>query len=368
MKKSQKIALKIDNALMIIVRYSALLVLLICAYIVFDTFHTANNAFVSYDLLKYKPAEDARGTFNGFDKLLLLNKDSVGWLTVYDTNIDYPVLRGRDNFEYANKDIYGDSSLTGAIYLDSEGDFKDFSSIIYGHHMENGAMFGDIDKYVSDDFLAKHHDGFLRTPDGNYRLTIFAAISTDAYEDMIYRYNDSNENRKELAEFIRKHAICTYGDYLDKELSGLNKLVMLSTCESGDTFGRMVLLCDAVPGTGRIEKEEEVPLLTALGHLTESSHWAFLNLICMITIIFLVIDSIRKKVLLTFIIEGVTLLVSFIIFIFTENVTKPVVMYDKFTPLMLLILVAAFVYEVIAIKRADKIKDETSSEDSQNRK
>ena len=352
MKKSQKIALKIDDILMLIVRYVAVLILLICAYIVFDTYHVSNGAFVSYDLLQYKPTDDSSDLkFNGFEKLLRLNKDSVGWLTVYDTNIDYPVVRGQDNFEYSNKDIYGNSVLSGAIYLDSEGDFENCNSVIYGHHMENGAMFGDIDKYISDDFLSKHHDGYLRTPTQNYRLTIFACISTDAYEKMIYHYKDDPENRKELADFIRNNAKCTYGDYLDNDLSGLNKLIMLSTCETGDTFGRMVLLADAVPGMGRTEKEKETPLLSAIGHFSGSGHWAFLNLVCVITILLLIVDSIRNKSLLTSVIEAAAFIVSFVIFILTENMTKPVVFYDRFTPVMFIILIAAFIYEYITLRK-----------------
>ena len=78
----------------------------------------------------------------------------VGWIVVDDTNIDYPVMQGYDNSQYLNLDPYGEYSLSGSIFLDSRNssDFTDPYSIIYGHHMEYGKMFGAIDDYLDDQY------------------------------------------------------------------------------------------------------------------------------------------------------------------------------------------------------------------------
>ena len=355
MKPSYRIADRIDYYLMIVVRYAAIIILLFNVYILFDTFYISKNAFASYDLLQYKPVSaNAESELNGFADIIRINSDVVGWLTVYDTNIDYPVLQGRDNFEYANKDVFGNSSLTGSLYLDSQNPgFTDFSSIIYGHHMENGAMFGDIDNFVSDSYLESHHDGYLQTPEGNYRLTIFACISTDAYENTIYNYVDSAENRKTLCDYIRNNKVSTYGDYLDSNLENVNKLIILSTCESGDTYGRRVLIADAVPGAGRIEEEAAPTMLTAIGHLSDSEHWALLNLICALTVLLLGIDVIRHKLVTGALIEVGLLLTSVFIFLFTENITKRIVLCDKYTLLMLVVLVVAFTLDLLLLKKKE---------------
>ena len=90
--------------------------------------------------------------------------------------------------EYAGKDIYGKSSLTGSVYLSSlnKKNFGDNYNIVYGHHMDNGAMFGDIDKYVDIDFFLSHRKGELLTPEKSYELTVFACMKTNAYESEIY--------------------------------------------------------------------------------------------------------------------------------------------------------------------------------------
>lgn len=370
MKASYEVAEKIDRVLMIIIRYVALVLLIVNAYIIIDTFYIEKKAFSSYDLKKYKPVESADEGFSisSFDDLMKLNKDAVGWLTVYDTNIDYPIVQGRDNFEYANKDVFGKASLTGSIYLDA-GDkgFEDFYSLIHGHHMENGAMFGGIDEYVSKDYLHEHNDGFLQTPEGNYRLTIFACVSADAYDDIVYDYTDSPENREELSKYLMDNSICSEGDYLSGNLENVNKLIVMSTCDSAGTFDRLLLLADAHPGTGRVEKEDETPLLTALGHISNSDQWAVLNLICTISIIFLVIDSIRKKHTLSTIIQLVMLIISAVLFIFTENISADAVLFDGLTPVMLLILTAALIVEIVFLKKNERNQKKQGAEEKPQR-
>ncbi|MCG4817374.1 class B sortase, partial [Collinsella aerofaciens] len=72
-----------------------------------------------------------------FEQLKELNPEVFGWLTVYGTNIDYPVTQGKDNWKYVNTNALGEYSLSGAIFLDytNRKDFQDFNSILYGHHM-----------------------------------------------------------------------------------------------------------------------------------------------------------------------------------------------------------------------------------------
>ena len=67
-----------------------------------------------------------------------LNPDVCGWLTIDGTHIDYPLVQGATNMDYINRDVYGEFSLSGAVFLDSrsKADFSDGYSIVYAHHME----------------------------------------------------------------------------------------------------------------------------------------------------------------------------------------------------------------------------------------
>lgn len=113
-----------------------------------------------------------------FDALKKINPDVVSWITIPGTNIDYPLLQGKDNNQYLHKDMEGRDSAAGAIFLDY-GDKADLSSrhnIIYGHHMKNGTMFKDIVKYKDQQYFDEHQDIILYTPDREIHLKALAAV------------------------------------------------------------------------------------------------------------------------------------------------------------------------------------------------
>ena len=115
-----------------------------------------------------------------FDALKKINPDVVSWITIPGTNIDYPVLQGKDNNQYLHKDMEGKDSAAGAIFLD-HGDEADLSSrhnIIYGHHMKNGTMFKDIVKYKDQQYFDEHQDITIYTPDREIHLKALAAVVT----------------------------------------------------------------------------------------------------------------------------------------------------------------------------------------------
>ena len=92
-----------------------------------------------------------------FEELMEENPDTVGWIKVPDTNIDYPIVQGTDNDFYLNHDFYGKESVGGSIYLDfeSQGDFVGRNNILYGHNMKNGSMFKDVIYYKDREIKLK---------------------------------------------------------------------------------------------------------------------------------------------------------------------------------------------------------------------
>lgn len=81
-------------------------------------------------------------------------------------------------YVYVNTDVYGDFSLAGSIFLDYRcaKDFSDPYSIVYGHHMSDSKMFGDIDKYKKKKFFDENRTGVLITPNKTFNLKIFAVL------------------------------------------------------------------------------------------------------------------------------------------------------------------------------------------------
>ena len=86
------------------------------------------------------------------------NPDIVAWIYIEGTKINYPIVQGEDNRYYLKHLFSGEWNGSGCIFLDFRNDasFADRHSIIYGHHMKNGTMFTDIDKYKKQEFFDEH--------------------------------------------------------------------------------------------------------------------------------------------------------------------------------------------------------------------
>ena len=129
-----------------LIRYiSGLMAAVLLVYGLFSiagSFRQEARAGYSEDLIRFETGEEEHSVPD-MDELISVNPDITGWLRIYGTKIDYPVLQGRTDMEYINKDVYGDYSVSGSIFLsslnnrDSSGTYQ----LIYGHHMENGTIY-----------------------------------------------------------------------------------------------------------------------------------------------------------------------------------------------------------------------------------
>jgi sortase B len=208
-----------------------------------DTWNIYHNAGIDSELLKYKPTATGEDTPNPtLEELQKINEDVCAWLTVDDTHIDYPVVRGRSNIEYLNRDVDGSFSLSGSIFLDcrNDNDFSNPYSLIYGHHMDGEVMFGEIPYFLEADYFQSHTSGTMFTPEHTYHIQWFACLETDAYDEQIYDPTayPNQESVSTLLDYMKSIAT----QYRDIGVSASDRLVALSTCASTTTNGRVILV------------------------------------------------------------------------------------------------------------------------------
>lgn len=232
-----------DRLLNVVIAVMLIAALLFGGYGMWDTWKIYHNASVSADLLQYKPSSVGYDTPNPIlGELQKINPDVCGWLTVDGTHIDYPILQGENNWQYLNWDVNKDFSLSGSIFLDytNESDLSDPFSLIHGHHMEGSVMFGEIPKFLKDDYFAEHTTGTIYTPEHTMSITWFACIATDAYDMMIYGPTKYRENKSttELIAYLKENAT----QFRDIDVTDSDQLVALSTCADSATDGRTVLV------------------------------------------------------------------------------------------------------------------------------
>lgn len=237
-------AARVGNAILSVL--ASVIILLMClygGYSLWDSYMINREAFLGSDLLKYKPTGDSEYHYS-LEELMKLNPDTRGWLTIDDTHIDYPVVQGKTDMDYINTNVFGEFALSGSIFLScmNRPDFSDSYSLIYGHHMDNGGMFGDVMKFIEPEYFAAHQTGTLYVIDKTYDVAIFACIEADAYDSLIYNPG-SNEDTGKLLSYLQKEST----QYRDIGVTPSDRIIGLSTCVDAETNGRVVLF-------GRITK------------------------------------------------------------------------------------------------------------------
>lgn len=210
---------------------------------------------VQDSMIKMKPVVSDTEEGASFEELLAVNPDVCAWVSVDNTNIDFPVLQGETNLTYINRDVYGKFALAGSIFLDSRNDreFHDLVSLLYGHHMDQSDMFGDLDKFKDETFFNDNRTGQLILPDRVYDLEIFACMLVEASEDTIFDPHEYGADINKLLNLTEQNAMHYDADKLSglRKTSGQNQILLLSTCSTEFTDARTIVLAEMKPHSNR---------------------------------------------------------------------------------------------------------------------
>lgn len=215
-----------------------LMAILIAGYAWFDTYRVVHAS----DSLGLTDEHDI------YEKLMELreqNADVIGWVYFEGTGINYPILQGEDDWSYISKDYEGKDNGGGSIFLrqGNSADFTDWQSILMGHNMNEGRMFGDVPKFKNEDYLNAHHFGKVFLPDRVLKLEAAVFLEASSEDSVIYDVPQVREGEKEaLLSRIYSRAILTRGTRLSAE----DQLVTLSTCSLNTLNGRYLLVCRVV--------------------------------------------------------------------------------------------------------------------------
>ena len=240
--------LRVQKVLNGIISTVVVLFFLLCAayalFALYDNqriYHQAEN--VQADMLKLKPQQTEDDEGASFAELLAINPEVQAWITMENTKIDFPILQGENNLCYINQDVYGNFSVAGSIFLDyrNQPDFSDCYNLLYGHHMENSNMFGDLDHYKDEDFFRQYPHGELLLPEGSFDLTAFAVLLVQSSDEAIFAPQPWEYSWQENLQYVRVEALHLDPVLLDS-LTEESQILALTTCSSEFTDARTVLL------------------------------------------------------------------------------------------------------------------------------
>lgn len=173
-----------------------------------------------------------------FEALRNINPDVIGWIYIEGTDINYPIVQGKENNDYLRRMFDGTPNHAGSIFLDSRcsAALTDAHSIIYGHHMKNTTMFSELEQYKQQAFYDTHTWGWLITPEAHYKLQFFAGYVAETDADA-WDLDLAGEKRQTWIE----HAIARSCFQSGVAPDATAQIVTLSTCSYDFSDARFVL-------------------------------------------------------------------------------------------------------------------------------
>ncbi len=177
-----------------------------------------------------EPVKDKYDLDKSFDALLSINKNTVGWITVNNTRVNYPVVQAKDNDYYLKHDFYNKYTSLGWVFMDFRNNPKDLdtNTIIYGHKMKSGMMFGTLVDTLKKQWYTNKDNYIITfdTPSKQMKWKIVSIYRTNYTSD----YLETNfKNEEDFTKWISKmigRSVYNFG----VNVKYGDKILTLSTC------------------------------------------------------------------------------------------------------------------------------------------
>ena len=188
------------------------------------------------------------------EKIRALNDDVIAWIYMRDTGISYPVLQGRDNDYYLFRTYEKEYLVAGSIFMDAacNKNFTDSHTIVYGHNMYNGSMFGGLDKFKTEEYRDQHPYIYILLPDGKWnKYEIYSYYTADITDGTFTLFNEDE------AEYNRYISLTTQKNvYSNTEAPASGERILtLSTCtEDSNDYKRNVIQAKYVETLDNLEE------------------------------------------------------------------------------------------------------------------
>lgn len=172
-------------------------------------------------------------------RLKEINPDYVGFISIPDTDIYYPVVQ-RDNSYYLSHDFMGEVNSHGTIFLDEGCQPEDAVVLIHGHHMKDGTMFGALKNYKKKEFCEDHLTIYFDWGEGDEAYEIFAAALIDLTQEDYFTYEVLPTAEEDIRLYLKE---LKKNSFYFKDLNRVEQgqILLLSTCEYGTEQQRLVI-------------------------------------------------------------------------------------------------------------------------------
>lgn len=197
----------------------------------------------------FTPPADIEGTSLAditvdWDALKAINPDTVGWIYIPGTVVNYPIVQTTDNEKYLTHDFQGSEgwiATFGAIFLAAENasDFSDANNIVYGHHLNDGSMFACLAGFDNVADFEAHRTVYILTPQGNFKLRTFSLVHVAADDPLAQTaFADKAEQTAYIQDKIDRSEVKPTDI---PAAADLTQTFAFATCDNLPSDGRYVL-------------------------------------------------------------------------------------------------------------------------------
>ena len=172
-----------------------------------------------------------------FTELNTINPEIIGWLRIGALDLSYPIAQAADNDYYLHRTFEGKDNFAGCIFLNCDNSkfFTDQNSIVYGHNMKNGSMFGTLKKFREQETYDDNPYFWIFTPTLIYQYRIFSAAEVATVGDP-YRVRFTTSDFQNFLNDMTTHSLLK----TDVNVSTDDRIVTLSTC-TGNASTRFIV-------------------------------------------------------------------------------------------------------------------------------
>ncbi len=225
------------------------IILSVSGYLVYNNFQSNNKVNQIKDELnklmaedspdEYVPTEEDSGDgfkiINSYNKLLQVNSDMVGWLTIPNTKVDYPIVRATDNSFYLNRNFYKEDDYNGWAFMDYRNnvDILDTNTIIYAHNRyTSGVMFGTLPNMKKKGWFDKDENHYMTFNSlyKNMKWQVFSYYTVSVTNDYLKTNFESDKENQEFIDMLVKRSAKKFGAKVEVG----DKILTLSTCIGED--------------------------------------------------------------------------------------------------------------------------------------
>jgi len=170
-----------------------------------------------------------------FETLLKKNNDTVGWIQINNTKVNYPVVQADSNSYYLNRDYFKKKNSMGWIFMDYRNNIEnlDRNTIIYGHNIKQGIMFGTIKNMMNKSWYSNANNQLItfNTLNKNMKWKIFSLYQINETEDYLKTEFESDDDYMNFLNMLKNRSKNNF----NVELTPESKILTLSTCFSHTT-------------------------------------------------------------------------------------------------------------------------------------